>query len=199
MQQKLNSAQIKQQKLDDLYSPYIKCLQCPLGFLGRKNVVFGEGNPDSPIMFIGEGPGEQEDLQGRPFVGKSGKLLTRTLEGFGVMRSDVFITNIVKCRPPQNRKPLPLESKTCKNLLLITQIEIINPQIICTLGSASLEGLLEISVSITKTRGNILPFGDRFILPTFHPAYILRNQKQLPTFIHDIKNALSLSTRLQGE
>jgi DNA polymerase len=195
MQTSSHSTLSKQQRLDMLYKPYTQCRACPLGSLGRTTVVFGSGNPDSPLMFIGEGPGEQEDLQGQPFVGKSGKLLTQALLQLGVARSEVFITNIVKCRPPNNRKPTPAESKTCKELLLLKQIEIINPRLICTLGSAALEGLLEKSIQITKVRGNIVEYQGKFILPTFHPAYILRNQTQLPIFVNDLKNAIALSKK----
>ena len=114
----------KQQLLDTLYEPYKKCLQCPLGFLGRTNVVFGEGNPDANLLFIGEGPGKEEDLQGRPFVGRSGQLLNRALGLVGISRPDVYITNIVKCRPPNNRAPLPIEITTWMNLLLNNKIKI---------------------------------------------------------------------------
>src|SRR5205823_4093975 len=127
----------------ELYKPYKKCLQCPLGTLGRTNVVFGEGNSDADLMLIGEAPGRYEDEQSKPFVGRSGKLLNRTLELVGLKRNDVFITNIVKCRPPNNRKPLPLESTTCKNILLFNQIKIIRPHIICTLGASALQGFID--------------------------------------------------------
>lgn len=149
----------KQFMLEQLYEPYKKCLACPLGFLGRKNVVFGEGNPDANIMFIGEGPGAQEDIQGKPFVGRSGQLLNTTLSKLGIDREKVFITNIVKCRPPQNRRPQKIEIQTCKTLLLLNQIAIIAPKVICTLGSSALEGLLEKKIQITKIRGKILQIG----------------------------------------
>lgn len=179
----------KQALLDKLYAPYIKCTQCPLGMLGRKTVVFGEGNPDAQLMFVGEGPGADEDEQGRPFVGRSGKLLTKLIELAGLSRQEVFITNVVKCRPPNNRAPLPVESKTCKNLLLINQINIIRPKIICTLGASALVGLIEREVKITKMRGIAIPMGDAIIIPTYHPAYILRNPKELPFLAQDIETA----------
>jgi uracil-DNA glycosylase len=183
----------KQQLLTKLYEPYLKCTQCPLGFLGRKNVVFGEGNPDAKLMFIGEGPGNEEDIQGRPFVGRSGQLLTKILELIGLQRTDIFITNIVKCRPPNNRKPLPQESRVCKNLFLINQIRIIKPKTICTLGASALEGLLEEKLSITKFRGIPLTILETTVVPTYHPAYILRNPKELKTLISDIERAKNLS------
>jgi len=185
--------QYKQQRLDELYAPYKKCTACPLGTLGRKNVVFGEGNPDACLMFVGEGPGRQEDILGRPFVGKSGKLLDKIMELADLKRETVFITNIVKCRPPQNRKPRPIEMTTCKKLLLLNQIKIVRPKIICTLGSSALEGLTEQPVRITKMRGTVLKHGDLHILPTYHPAYILRNRRELENFANDIKKAAKLS------
>src|SRR5437870_4631307 len=123
----MNPKTYKQELLDKLYAPYKKCMECPLGNLGRTHVVFGEGNPDADLMFIGEGPGKEEDEQGRPFVGRSGKLLNHIFEIIGIHRKNVFITNIVKCRPPNNRKPLPIESNTCKSILLLNQIKIIRP------------------------------------------------------------------------
>ncbi|HSW73573.1 MAG TPA: uracil-DNA glycosylase [Candidatus Limnocylindria bacterium] len=184
----------KQKLLDQLYAPYQKCLMCPLGSLGRTKVVFGEGNPDARLMFIGEGPGANEDAQGRPFVGRSGQLLTKIIESTGLSRSDVFITNIVKCRPPENRKPFPLESKTCKGILLDKQIEIIKPMVICTLGSAALAGLLgQDVVKITQMRGIPLMHNGITILPTYHPAYILRNPKELEPLVVDINKAYELT------
>lgn len=180
----------KQQLLDQLYAPYQKCTQCPLGFLGRTTVVFGEGNPDAHLMFIGEGPGAEEDKQGRPFVGRSGKLLTATLEKLGTSRADVFISNVVKCRPPDNRKPLPLESKTCKNLLLLNQIKIIRPKVICALGATAVEGLLEKAAPMTKLRGQQLQYESSILIPTYHPAYILRNPPAFKDFFSDLELAI---------
>lgn len=180
----------KQKLLDQLYAPYIKCTMCPLGTLGRTNVVFGEGDPDAKLMFIGEGPGAQEDAQGRPFVGRSGQLFTRSLNALGLERSEVFITNIVKCRPPDNRAPTPLESTTCKNLLLYNQIKIIRPKLICTLGASSLVGLLGHPVQITRIRGTVQQVDGLAIFPTFHPAYILRNQTKFEIFLNDLKTAI---------
>ena len=179
----------KQKLLDELYKPYKNCLQCPLGRQGRKTVIFGEGNPDANLMFIGEGPGRDEDITGRPFIGRSGKLLNKIIEQTNLKREEVFIANVVKCRPPENRKPTPSESKTCKNLLLFKQIKIIKPQVICTLGSSALEALIEKPVIITKLRGKPIPFDQTIILPTFHPAYILRNRKELKKFTDDLLHA----------
>lgn len=179
----------KQDLLNKLYEPYKQCMQCPLGSLGRTNVVFGEGNADAKVMLVGEGPGQDEDRQGRPFVGRSGKLLTQTLSNLGISRSDIYITNVVKCRPPNNRNPLPLESTTCKNLLLFNQIKIINPSIIITLGAIALQAFGREKVSITRMRGKIITINNIKLIPTYHPAYILRNPKELPTFAKDIKFA----------
>jgi len=176
----------KQARLDALYAPYRNCKMCPLGSLGRTQVVFGSGNPDATIMLIGEGPGEQEDKQGLPFVGKSGNLLTRTLDAVGINRPDIFISNIVKCRPPSNRTPLPSEMRTCKDLFLIHQIEIIKPKILCTLGAAALQGLLERPVKITKERGLTITVLDAQLVPTVHPAYVLRNPPALDHLIADL-------------
>ncbi len=191
----MNTKDHKQIRLNELYAPYQKCMQCPLGGMGRANVVFGEGNPDANLMFIGEAPGRDEDLQGRPFIGRSGQLLTKIMKSIGIKREEVFITNIVKCRPPGNRKPLANESGTCKNLLLFNQIKIIHPIVICTLGAASLEGLLEEPVKITKIRGKELIFEKTKLIPTLHPAYILRNPKALKDLTSDIEKAFKLTKK----
>lgn len=182
----MNQKLLKQQQLDELYKPYKNCLQCPLSNLGRTQVVFGEGNPDAKLVIIGEAPGRDEDLKGKPFVGRSGKLLDKVLEALDMPRSEVYITNIVKCRPPNNRTPYPIESETCKKLLLLNQLKIIQPHVICTLGKSAVEGLLEEPVAISRIRGKIISFQNIKLIPTFHPAYILRNQKQLEPFMHDI-------------
>ena len=187
----------KQNLLDELYQPYQHCTACPLGCLGRQNVVFGEGNPNATLMIIGEGPGRDEDILKRPFVGRSGKLLDKILEIASFKREDVFIANVVKCRPPENRKPLPIESKTCKNLLLFKQIKIIRPRLICTLGSSALEALIEQPVSITKMRGKIINHASMTILPTFHPAYILRNRSELETFAKDLQLAQTFISNIK--
>src|SRR5260221_12751272 len=188
----MNPKEKKKLLLEKLYEPYKKCLACPLGKLGRQTVVFGEGNPDAQFMIIGEAPGQKEDEQGRPFVGRSGKFLTNILTSLGIDRKEIFITNIVKCRPPQNRKPTSLESKTCKDILLINQINIIKPKVICTLGSAAIEALLEKPVKMGEIHGKQLIFGTSIIIPTYHPAYILRNQKMTDILKQDIFIAYSL-------
>jgi len=192
----------KQELLNKLYEPYKKCQQCPLGKMGRKNIVFGEGNPDAKLMFVGEGPGQKEDELQKPFIGKSGQLLTKVLETVGGKREDVFITNVVKCRPPRNRKPLPKESHICTKLLLFEEIRIIAPTVVCTLGSTALQALFGEGAKITKMQSNIfeLPASDNFsknkkilLLPTFHPAFFLRNFKKMEILTNDIKLALKIS------
>ena len=180
-----------QQLLDELYAPYKKCIQCPLGTLGRKKIVFGEGSPNADLMIICEGSGKDEDEKGRPFVGRSGKRLTRVLENLDIKREDIFLTNIVKCRPPNNRQPLPIETKTCKELLLVNQIKIIRPKVICTLGSSAIQSLINQKVKITQTRGKKLDYNGIVVIPTYHPAYVLRNPKELKTLQKDIQLAYS--------
>jgi len=184
----------KQALLEELYAPYKKCQMCPLGSLGRKNIVFGEGNPDAKLMFIGEGPGQKEDELCRPFVGRSGQLLTKVLEAIGLSRQKIFITNVVKCRPPNNRNPLPNESETCTSLLLFKQIKIIRPTAICTLGSAATQIFLGKDAKITKVRGKLFKKEKAILIPTYHPAYILRNKTKLEDFANDIKLAKKHST-----
>lgn len=181
--------QAKQKQLEDLYQPYKKSSsQCLLYCSGHNNIVFGEGNPNADIMFIGEAPGKDEDLQGRPFVGRSGKLLTKALTEVGINRNDVFITNIVKCRPPHNKTPVINHISECTLNLLRQQIKIIQPKIICTLGSIPAQVLLQDStLKITKIRGTLVSKGKLFIIPIYHPAYILRNKSLESLWINDLK------------
>lgn len=182
----------KQQLLQQLYRPFTSCTGCHFQMPRATQIVFGEGNPNATLMFIGEAPGREEDLQGKPFVGRSGKLLDKILDALGTKRGDAFITNIVKCRPPNNRKPLPAEM-TISRPLLFEQIKIIRPRIICTLGAAALEGLLEKEVKITAMRGKKIDWNGLIVVPAYHPAFILRNPKELKTLIADISLAYELS------
>jgi DNA polymerase len=182
----MNPKIYKQTLLDNLYAPYTKCKECPLATLGRTHVVFGQGNPDAQLMIIGEGPGKDEDSQGLPFVGRSGQLLNKILEAININRSEIFITNIVKCRPPNNRQPLFEEMSICKKLLLDNQIKIIRPAIICTLGATAIQGLLQKPVKITQIRGQKMHYNNILTIPTYHPAYILRNPKELTKFADDL-------------
>ena len=153
------------------------CKNCTLCDLSktRTNVVFGEGNPKAKLMLIGEGPGEMEDKTGRPFVGRAGQLLTKIIENvLNLKREDLYIANIVKCRPPNNRVPSIEEAKTCKPYLL-KQIEIINPEILVCLGKTAFMYLLNSDMPISKVRGQIFEFKGKKVIPTFHPSYLLRN------------------------
>ena len=153
------------------------CKNCTLCDLSktRKNVVFGEGNPNTKLMFIGEGPGEMEDKTGRPFVGRAGQLLTKIIENvLNLKREDVYIANIVKCRPPNNRVPTIEEANTCKPYLL-KQIEIINPEILVCLGKTAFMYLMNNDIPISKVRGQIFEYKGKKVIPTFHPSYLLRN------------------------
>ncbi|MEW6602700.1 MAG: uracil-DNA glycosylase [Nitrospirota bacterium] len=151
------------------------CQRCKLS-KSRKNIVFGEGDPEARIMFIGEGPGRDEDIQARPFVGDAGKLLTNLILKLGLKREDVYIANIVKCRPPNNRNPEEDEIKACRPFVE-RQIAIVKPKVIVCLGKISAQTLLQSRVAISKLRGNFYNYGDTLVMPTFHPAYLLRNPK----------------------
>ncbi len=153
------------------------CKNCTLCDLSktRTNVVFGEGNPKAKLMFIGEGPGEMEDKTGRPFVGRAGKLLTKIINNvLEIDRSKVYIANIVKCRPPNNRVPTIEEAQTCKPYLL-KQIDIINPKILVCLGKTAFMYLMDNDMPISKVRGQIFEYKGKKVIPTFHPSYLLRN------------------------
>lgn len=167
----------KMAQLQQLKESFANCDKCGLAAT-RKNIVFGDGNPEARLMFIGEGPGAEEDNQGLPFVGRSGQLLTKMIEAMGITRKDVFIANIVKCRPPENRDPLMEEAQACIGYLR-SQIQIINPEVIVCLGSVSLNFLLQpegkVKLGISKLRGTWQDFYGYKVLPTFHPAYLLRN------------------------
>jgi uracil-DNA glycosylase len=152
----------------------LACRKCALAER-RTQVVFGVGDPEADLMFVGEGPGEQEDLQGIPFVGRAGQLLTRLIEGIGLTRDDVYIANVVKCRPPGNRDPLPAEIEACSPYLE-AQLHFIDPTVVVTLGNFATKLLLQTKEGITKLRGREFPFRERAVLvPSFHPSAVLRS------------------------
>ena len=158
----------------DLEREALTCTKCPLAAT-RTQVVFGVGDPHADLLFVGEGPGEQEDLTGEPFVGRAGRLLTSLIEGIGLTRAEVYIANVVKCRPPGNRDPLPLEIESCWPYL-DAQIAFIDPRVVVSLGNFATKLLLETKDGITKLRGNEFPFRDGAVLiPVFHPSAVLRN------------------------
>ena len=152
------------------------CHRCRLSG-GRQTIVFGQGNPHAEVVFVGEGPGADEDAQGLPFVGRAGQLLNRMIQLAGMKREDVYICNVVKCRPPGNRTPLPDEIETCSPFL-VRQIRTIGPRLVCCLGAPAVRTVLGIKEGITKIRGTFYDYGDIKALPTVHPAYILRNPRE---------------------
>jgi len=161
------------------------CQKCNLAST-RGNVVFGEGSNTSKIMFIGEAPGEEEDIQGRPFVGKAGKLLDQLIERIGLRRESVYICNVLKCRPPNNRDPDASEIGSCKTYLL-SQIDLIKPKIICTLGRHAYNTLLNVDERITKVRGTLKAYKGMKLLPTYHPSFLLRNQDKIKEAWEDME------------
>ncbi len=171
--------------LDEIRANIGECVRCKL-CEKRTHIVFGEGNPKAELMFVGEGPGEQEDLSGRPFVGRAGQLLEKIIEAMGLKRSDVFIANVVKCRPPNNRAPEPDEVATCKPFLL-NQIKVIKPKVIVALGATALKCLITTDVKITQMRGRFTAFEGTKLMPTYHPAYLLRNPPAKKDVWEDMK------------
>ncbi|MGB2629611.1 MAG: uracil-DNA glycosylase [Candidatus Omnitrophota bacterium] len=169
----LSGSAKKQETFEGLKKAVLECHRCPLAHT-RTNVVFGEGNPRAKLMFIGEAPGGDEDKQGRPFVGRAGQLLTKIIESIGLKREDVYIANILKCRPPGNRNPLPSEIATCVTYLE-KQIEFIKPGIICALGKFAAQTLLNTETPISRLRGKFHEYRGIKLMPTYHPAYLLRN------------------------
>ncbi len=167
--------------LSQMQSRVAVCVQCPHLASSRTQTVFGVGNPDAELMFIGEAPGADEDLQGEPFVGRAGQLLTRIIAAMGFSREEVYIANVLKCRPdmpagePGNRRPTPAEMATCLPYLA-EQIEIIGPRVLVALGATAVEGLLEICEPMGRLRGRWHSYQDTPLMITYHPSYLLRNQ-----------------------
>lgn len=172
--------------LDELKTITENCKKCNL-HKTRTNVVFGEGNENAEIMFIGEGPGYYEDKQGRPFVGAAGKLLDKMLKVIELDRNTIYIANIVKCRPPNNRNPLQEESKQCIQYLR-WQVKLIKPKIIVCLGAVSAKNIIKPDFRITTERGKWVKKGDYYIMPTFHPAALLRDEKKKKPAWEDFKS-----------
>jgi DNA polymerase len=159
--------------LDQIEAEALECVACKL-HEGRNKVVFGTGNSCARLMFIGEGPGRDEDLQGEPFVGRAGKLLTKIIEAMGCRRADVYIANVVKCRPPQNRNPQADEMSACEHFLL-RQIAVIRPQIVVLLGRVAVQAILQSSAPMSRLRGKFQKWRGIPVMCTYHPAYLLRN------------------------
>jgi uracil-DNA glycosylase len=179
------SARVDGPTLKDLEHQVKSCTHCPLS-LTRKSVVFGEGDEHAPLVFVGEAPGEEEDLQGRPFVGRAGRLLDQLIQKVGVDREDVYICNVLKCRPPHNRDPEGLEVEACQKYLF-SQLELIQPRAICTLGRHAYNTLLNVDERITRIRGIFTQYNGITLLPTYHPSYLLRNQGAMQDAYDDME------------
>jgi uracil-DNA glycosylase len=179
-------------QLRDFIGP--DCSRCKLHQLGRTQVVFGVGNPQANLMFVGEAPGGDEDIQGIPFVGRAGQLLTKIIEAIELKREDVYIANVIKCRPPQNRNPEPDEVETCEPFLF-QQIDIIRPIVIVALGKFAAQALLRTLDPISRLRGRVFEYRGATLVPTFHPAYLLRN----PSSKREVWEDMKLVKRLLAE
>jgi DNA polymerase len=170
------------------------CTRCKLHALGRTQIVFGVGNPDADLMFVGEAPGGDEDIQGIPFVGRAGQLLTKIVEAIGLTRDEVYIANVIKCRPPGNRNPEPDEVAMCEPFLF-EQIDIIKPKVIVALGKFGAQTLLRTLDPISRLRGRVYDYRGAKLIPTFHPAYLLRN----PASKREVWEDMKLVRRLLAE
>lgn len=170
----------------------LNCQKCPLAKT-RTHAVPGEGDLNADLMFIGEAPGRDEDMQGKPFIGRAGQLLTKIIHAMKFQRDEVYITNIVKCRPPGNRNPLGTEMASCKHYLL-AQIELINPKVIVTLGKVAASFFIRSSLGMTALRGDFYDFNNIKVMPTFHPSYLIRNEgnKKLKKMVwEDMKKVMA--------
>lgn len=177
-------------ELKKIHQKLENCKLCKLS-KGRTHIVFGEGNPKAELMFVGEGPGETEDLQARPFVGRAGKLLDKMIEAMGVKREDVYIANIVKCRPPENRVPEDEEMNTCTPFLL-EQIAAVRPKVVVALGKTASQSLLKTETPISELRGKLQKFAGIQLVPTYHPAYLLRNPSAKKDCWADLQVAIKI-------
>ena len=181
--------------LQELSASLYDCRRCKLSKLGRSQVVFGTGNPHASVMFVGEAPGFYEDKQGEPFVGAAGKLLNDLLQAAGLSRAEVYIANVIKCRPPNNRDPEPDEVETCKPFLL-QQIEMIAPKVVCTLGNWATQTILEKKVGITKVRGYPITLPAFTVFPLLHPAAALHQGNLRPILEEDFRKLRTYLDRL---
>jgi DNA polymerase len=167
------------------------CSRCKLHTMGRKQIVFGVGNPDADLMFVGEAPGGDEDVQGIPFVGRAGQLLTKIIEAIGLTRDEVYIANVIKCRPPGNRNPEPDEVETCEPFLF-RQIDVISPKVVVALGTFAAKALLRTQDPISRLRGRVYDFRGAKLIPTFHPAFLLRSPDRKRDVWEDMKKVRGL-------
>ncbi len=169
------------------------CTRCKLHTLGRQQVVFGVGNPDADLMFVGEAPGGDEDVQGIPFVGRAGQLLTKMILAINLERDQVYIANVIKCRPPANRNPEPDEIETCEPFLF-QQIDAVRPKVIVALGAFAAKTLLRTEEPISRLRGRVFDFRGARLIPTFHPSFLLRSPDRKREAWEDLKRARALLT-----
>ena len=167
------------------------CSRCKLHTLGRKQIVFGVGNPNADLMFVGEAPGADEDIQGEPFVGRAGQLLTKIIEAIDLKREDVYIANVIKCRPPGNRNPEADEVEQCEPFLF-RQVDAIKPKVIVALGKFAAQCLLKTDAPITRIRGREFAYRDAVLIPTYHPAYLLRNPSAKRDVWEDMKRVRAI-------
>jgi uracil-DNA glycosylase family 4 len=175
-----------------------ECTRCKLHGMGRRQIVFGVGNPSADLMFVGEAPGGDEDIQGIPFVGRAGQLLTKIIEAIGLRREDVYIANVIKCRPPENRNPEPDEVETCEPFLF-RQIDVIKPKVIVALGTFAAKALLKTQDPISRLRGRVYNYRGVKLLPTFHPAFLLRSPERKRDVWEDMKKVRALLQEPAGD
>jgi DNA polymerase len=177
--------------LGDIRADLGDCTRCKLCRAGRRQIVFGVGNPNADLMFVGEAPGHDEDVQGIPFVGRAGQLLTKIIESIGLKRDEVYIANVIKCRPPENRNPEPDEVLACEPFLF-RQVEAIRPKVIVALGTFAAQALLKTTDSISRLRGRAYLYGGARLVPTFHPAYLLRSPERKREVWEDMKRVRAM-------
>ena len=187
-------AEVRSADLPSVRADLGDCTRCKLHAMGRRQIVFGVGNPGADLMFVGEAPGRDEDIQGIPFVGRAGQLLTKMIEAMGYTRDSVYIANVIKCRPPENRNPEPDEVAACEPFLF-RQVESIQPKVIIALGTFAAQALLRTQESISRLRGRVYVYGGAKLIPTFHPAYLLRSPEKKRDAWEDLKRARAI---LQG-
>ena len=191
-------ARSPEQALQAIRADIGDCTRCKLHRLGRRQIVFGVGNPSADLMFVGEAPGADEDVQGIPFVGRAGQLLTKIIEAIGLRREDVYIANVIKCRPPENRNPEPDEVETCEPFLF-QQIDRIKPKVIVALGTFAAKALLKTQDPISRLRGRAFDYRGATLIPTFHPAFLLRSPERKRDVWEDMKKVRALLQESGGD
>lgn len=186
-----SAAPVSQDAWQELRKTVAACTRCGELVRNRHTVVFGSGNEKADLVFVGEAPGYYEDQQGLPFVGRAGELLTKMIQAMGLQRADIFICNVLKCRPPNNRNPLPEEVMNCEPYLT-AQLELLTPKVICALGNFAAQALLKTTKTVTYLRGEIYRYKDIPCVVTFHPAYLLRNPLDKRKAWEDLKTVMEL-------